>query len=274
MSDAGADRRASPLANHPPHSPYGSAEPPAGRAGADEGSRGDHRSDQSLRALAHELNSLLDGGLRTLRMTRRALSLGEPTPQTVSATNELDDVEVAMVRMTDVLHRVLSAPPPSRDVAPLSDALRIDRPLGATLEAVLQGLSPLAHASGVSIRVECEPTANGLSTGPLEPLLRNTIRNAIEAFPVGWPSPTVSVAMRCRGPRLEVDVLDNGPGIGAPNSPAKSASGSGAGLGLHVAREVVGSLGGALDLRNVPFGPGAIVRAHVPLTSLTASRAA
>ena len=274
MSDAGADRRSSLHANHPPHSPHGSAAPPGATPRPDEGARGDQRSDQSLRAIAHELNSLLDGGLRTLRMTRRAMTLGEPTPQTVSAANELDGVEVAMVQMTDVLRRVLSAPPPSRDVAPLSDALRVDRPLAATLEAVLQGLAPLAHASGVSIRVECDQTANGLSTGPLEPLLRNTIRNAIEAFPAGWPSPMVSVAMRCRGAQLEVDVLDNGPGIGAPNSPAKSASGSGAGLGLHVAREVVGSLGGALDLRNVPFGPGAIVRAHIPLASLTARRAA
>ncbi len=223
-----------------------------------------------LRALAHELNSLLDGSLRTLRLTRRAMTLGEPTPETVAATRDLEAVELAMVRMSDALARVLAAPaaPSTGDVV---SAFTDNQPLAETARQVVRSLSSTAEECGVTVRLECDPSAAQLTTGPLEPLLRNTIRNAIEACaraPDASVAPVVSVSIRRRGDRLLVDVLDNGPGLRDDPRPA------GHGVGLTVAREIVASVRGSFELSNVPFGRGALVRADLPALPFARSRAA
>lgn len=226
-------------------------------------------ANRPLRTLAHELNSLLDGSLRTLRLTRRAMSLGEPTPETVSAISELEAVESAMVRMAEALRRVLLAPgqPSTGEVV---HALASELPLNQTVADLLRHLEPLAHSAGVTLRIECDQAAGALPTGPLEPLLRNAIRNSIEAFRHPVDSPCVTVSLRRRGDRLSIDVLDNGPGLSAsfPASSTGSPTKSGCGLGLEVAREVVRSLAGTFELSNVPFGRGAVLRADVPVHAL------
>jgi signal transduction histidine kinase len=65
-----------------------------------------------------------------------------------------------------------------------------------------------------------------------------------------------------------IDVLDNGPGL------PEDGLAHGHGIGLTVAREVVASLRGMIDLSNVPFGRGAVVRVDLPIAQLTHTRAA
>ena len=266
MSDVPPDRRLpSPLVKPVPTQVSATARPVNG-----VGDLAERAPDAncSLRTLAHELNSLLDGSLRTLRLTRRAMSLGEPTPETVSATSELEAVESAMVRMAEALRRVLLTPsqPSAGEVV---HALASDLPLDQTVADLFRHMEPLAQSAGVTLRIECDPPAGALPTGPLEPLLRNAIRNSIEAFHLPVDSPCVTVSLRRRGDRLAIDVLDNGPGLSASLSVASpSSTKGGCGLGLEVAREVVRSLAGTLELSNVPFGRGAVLRAEVPVQSL------
>jgi two-component system, OmpR family, sensor kinase len=227
-------------------------------------------SDRSLRSLAHELNSLLDGSLRTLRLTRRAMAIGEPTPETASTLQDLDAVEGAMLKMAQALRRVLASPSELCGQR-IGRAFHQERPLRESVNDVTRCLSGLAIERGVSIRFECDPAAAQLPTGPLEPVLRNAIRNAIEAFPATAGAPEVTVSLRRRGDRLLIDVLDNGPGLSEPieaSAPGQRPSKTGHGLGLHVVREIVVDLGGSFELTNVPFGPGALLRVDVPVSQL------
>lgn len=199
------------------------------------------------------------------------MALGEPSPETVAATRELESVESAMVRMADALKRVLAAPSKAGTSA-VATAFDDQRPLRESLDEVIRSMTSIATPIGATLRVECSADAASLPTGPLEPLFRNAIRNALEAFPAGTPSPEVSVSLRCRGGRLAIDILDNGQGL-TLNPPTNATHGEastkgGFGLGLHVAREVVASLGGTFAISNVPFGPGALVCAEIPIDAL------
>jgi signal transduction histidine kinase len=247
------------LTNHSRGAPARGSDPPQGTP-----------VDRPLKALAHELNSLLDGSLRTLRRTRRAMSLGEPTPESVAADRELDSIEQAMTRMATALARVLDQPGDA-PLATLPIAFADGRPLADTARQVVRNLSRVAEEAQVALRLECDRSIEGVATGPLEPLLRNTIRNAIEACgrsPLPGVQGDVSISLRRRGDRLVIDVLDNGPGL------PEDGLAHGHGIGLTVAREVVASLRGMIDLSNVPFGRGAVVRVDLPIAQLTHTRAA
>jgi signal transduction histidine kinase len=198
------------------------------------------------------------------------MSLGEPTPESVAADRELDSIEQAMVRMATALARVLDQPAETLATA-LPAAFADGRPLAETARQVVRSLSRVAEESQVTLRLECDRSIEGIATGPLEPLLRNTIRNAIDACgrsPQPGVPGDVSISLRRRGDRLVIDVLDNGPGL--PDDGAVH----GHGIGLTVAREVVASLRGRMDLSNVPFGRGAVVRVDLPVAPLTHARAA
>ncbi len=198
------------------------------------------------------------------------MSLGEPTPESVAADRELDSIEQAMVRMATALARVLDQPTEVRSGG-LPLAFTDARPLAETARQVVRNLSRVAEEAQVTLRLECDRSIDGLAAGPLEPLLRNTIRNAIDACgrqPLPGVPGEVSISLRRRGDRLAIDVLDNGPGL-----PADGAA-HGHGIGLTVAREVVASLRGTIDLSNVPFGRGAVVRVDLPIAPLTLARAA
>ncbi len=236
----------------------------AGSAGAPRGA-----SASPIRGLAHELNSILDGSLRTLRAARRGVSAP-------AVAEQLDTVERALVSMANTLERTLRSPDALGTFAAFPVTAFVARQaLGDTVRAVVRALADYAEESSVAIRIECDPDAARLDAGPLEPVLRNAIRNAIEACsgaPQEASTPLVTVSLRLHGQRLLIDVVDNGPGVAvATLSRARPIV---HGIGLDVARAVLTSLGGELELSNIPFGRGAVLRAEIPVGRLRRPHAA
>ncbi|HSJ28317.1 MAG TPA: HAMP domain-containing sensor histidine kinase [Acidimicrobiia bacterium] len=111
-------------------------------------------------------------------------------------------------------------------------------------------------APGSAVVVEVDPWAFGR-------VLRNLVDNAIRHSP---PAGTVTVAVSVEDGRATVTVVDEGPGFTDLSAPfarfsrgdeARTRDGSGAGLGLAIARGLVEAHGGVISIEP---GPGGMVR--------------
>lgn len=213
----------------------------------------------SLRWLAHEINSLLDGSMRSIRLAESALRRsqdGDPA----EVLSRLRAAQEAMHDMATVLERAMA------DRIGGAEMLRSDRTLGEQVERVRELLQPLADQGDVTLDVTVDATAAGLSAGLLAPVLANGVRNAIEAC---CTRPARGSRVECAvtlegGDRLVILITDNGPGLDSAGSVPAVASSGGHGIGLEVCREIVDAMGGSLELMNVPFGAGAVLRIIVP----------
>ena len=217
------------------------------------------QGDLTLRHLAHELSSLLDGSMRSLRLADRALIGSDREATGVgrhlhAARRTLDDIAT-------VLQRALS------DRSSPARLLEMDRTVGAEVDRVIAALAPAAEERGVDLSITVSPASAALPAGPLGAVLANGLRNAIAAcgrVDVGDRRVEGSIAMR-RG-RLLIVIRDTGPGIEAPGGAP-----GGHGLGLGVCRAIVADLGGTMKLATAPEGRGAVLEIEVPTTGRAAS---
>jgi two-component system sensor histidine kinase HydH len=111
--------------------------------------------------------------------------------------------------------------------------------------------------SGVSALADAEK---------LERVLRNAVRNAIEAM---GEEGTLRVAARRSGRWAEIRVEDTGPGIpegdlGKLFTPFHTTKADGTGLGLAYSRKLVEGMDGRIELRNREGRSGAVVRILLP----------
>jgi signal transduction histidine kinase len=226
-----------------------------GRNGADAGAL-------SVREIAHELNSLLDGSMRSIRLAERALS-SETVGETREALRRLHAAQQAMGDLARVLGRVMT------DEVSGVELLRTDRTLGEDAERVVAALRPVADRSGVTLTLVVHPDVADMPSGPLAAILTNGVRNAIEACAAGGAIRRVeaSVAPDDATGGLTIHITDTGPGLPGEIDPGRRPGGHG--LGLAVCRTLVSELGGVLTLSNVPFGRGAVLRIDLPRTDLT-----
>jgi signal transduction histidine kinase len=211
----------------------------------------------TLPQLAHELNNLLDGSLRSLRLAERAL-------EGAAADEVQRRLRIAHRSMEDIgalLGRAMQAP---RSGAAM---LASSRTAAEEAHAVGEALEPMAERAGVALDIAVEPAAAGLPAGPVGAILTNGIRNAIEACARTGAAPrrvTARLALDGSGD-LVVEIRDTGPGL--PGGGAAPVHGHGEGLG--VCRRIVADLGGRIALENAPGG-GAVLRAAIPAGRLAA----
>ena len=97
-------------------------------------------------------------------------------------------------------------------------------------------------------------------------VITNLLKNAFRWTPDGG---RIEVAMRASNGAVSVDVTDTGPGITPENvqrifSPFVSSDTQGTGLGLPIAQELAGALGGRIELDTRP-GRGSRFRLVLPL---------
>jgi two-component system phosphate regulon sensor histidine kinase PhoR len=137
--------------------------------------------------------------------------------------------------------------------------LRVAPVEAATLVAVADRLRPLAEERGVAVHYDVAPQTPPIrgDIGRLELVVRNLVHNAIKFTPRGG-----RVTVRARGAgaaSVAVIVEDTGVGIPADLLPrvferfykadrARLRDGTGAGLGLAIARHTVEAHGGRIDV--------------------------
>jgi signal transduction histidine kinase len=242
---------------------------PAGPTGLEQRNSAEHNR-LSIEKLAHELNSLLDGSMRCLRLAEQALGGGEgraPHPDSVDDVLErLQTAREAMADMAAVLSRALEPSSPR-----CTRILHSSRTLGEEVRHLLATLTPMAQELGVALRVDLSADAAPLPAGPLGRVLSNGLRNAMEACrPEALAERKVeaSITLDAGASAVRILIADTGDGIHGRVIEGVSGKAEGHGLGLAVCREIVADLDGRLDLRSLPDGAGAILDISIPVRSL------
>ncbi|MHC4948979.1 MAG: sensor histidine kinase [Planctomycetota bacterium] len=220
-----------------------------------------------LARLAHELNSRLDGSIRTLDLAQRALEAFDASrpPDLGDVASRLQTARRGMQEMAAMLDDALVGGGSARP-APA-------RPLGDEIAAAVEGLAALAGQHDVAVRWTVVGAAADLPSGPLGTVLHNGIRNAIEACAMsGSDGGTVEIRAELRRDgTLVVHVTDDGCGLSEGFAVGRSDKPAGHGIGLRLVAEVVEGLGGSWRLVAVPYGPGAVLEVTVPAEALAGS---
>jgi two-component system sensor histidine kinase BaeS len=144
------------------------------------------------------------------------------------------------------------------------------RALASDIVAALDGLfrerEVTGHVEGPSVRVTADP-------GQLSRALRNVVTNAIQH---SAPGSEVLVATVVEADQAVVRIMDHGPGIADADLPyvferfyradrSRGGSRTGSGIGLTVARELIGANGGDIEVEAT--GPnGTTFRISLPRT--------
>jgi signal transduction histidine kinase len=123
----------------------------------------------------------------------------------------------------------------------------------------LDAWTALAEEQSVALHAAVDADVRGrATTGTLEQVLDNLLENALEVSP---PGASITVSAARDGPRIEVHVVDEGPGMSDDEREhafdrfwrAGMASG-GSGLGLAIVERLVVSDGGLVELRPAASG--------------------
>ncbi|MHC5001976.1 MAG: sensor histidine kinase [Planctomycetota bacterium] len=217
-------------------------------------------AELSVRQLAHELSSQLDGALRCLSLASRRLAPATTDPRALA---NLQLARTALERMTELLETSM------RTEAPAVAALASREQLGVVVARVVDLLRPMAEERGVALRWAVDEGVEHRPCGLLETVLVNAARNAIDAAarsPAGRREVDISIAAG-RGATVELSVADSGTGPDPAGSDG-ATTGTGHGIGLELCRQIVAGLNGHIELVGAPYGGGTVLHVSVPLGAL------
>jgi len=190
---------------------------------------------QMAAALTHELGQPLTALTNYARASQLLARAGEA--ERVRLEETLDKLVAESRRTADVIRRL-------RDFLQHGTLHRETVDLVCLLEQVMNGLRETA-AVGVELRWRSSATAR-IMADPLqiEIVLRNLVRNAVEAALHASGSPRVEVSCETRQDFVMVTVTDSGPGVAPERSeqifePFETTKPTGMGMGLAVSRAIV-----------------------------------
>jgi two-component system sensor histidine kinase KdpD len=214
---------------------------------AEELGRIDELRASLLAAVGHDLRNPLaaiTAAATTLRQTDIQL---DPEDQ----VELLETIETHAARLNDIIGNLL-------DMSRLQAGALSVHPAPTVLLEVLAGVVRLGEG-----RVELDipedlPMINA-DAGLLERVLANLVDNANRHLP---PGQKVRIAARVTGSRVDVQVIDHGPGVApermgeifAPFQHFGDRSTTGLGLGLAIARGFTEAMGGSLSPSRTPGG--------------------
>ncbi|MFN7642006.1 MAG: sensor histidine kinase [Burkholderiales bacterium] len=215
---------------------------------------------------AHELRTPVTALGLQLDVLRR-------TPPGPEREERLGRLEEGVARAARMVAQLLALARSEED-AMANAAGRID--VSAVCREAVAGVIGLADTARLTIEAELPEPPDSLlaagDAGQLESMVRNLLENVVHHAPGG----VVRIVMHRRADRLELDVVDDGPGIAAaarehafdrftrlPGSPP-----GGSGLGLAIVRSIAARHGGEvalLDGDGPPSRPGLRVRVSLPV---------
>lgn len=244
--------------------------------------------------VAHELANLLDGSMRNVNLVRAFLKdqAESSVPTDPDVTQRLQSAEQGMRQMATLLRRWLHTTHPSERHRAETDSFAFDvtaTNLGQAVAAAVQLLTPIAFEHDVVLNLTVDPTASELPAGPIQFVVTNAVRNAIESLSETRPELRagatsestkqsgplrVDIEIKNDGEHLLLHVNDNGPGI-APELLDKhgdcligaTTKPYGHGIGLTVCHDMAKRLGGTIRLTNRDGG-GAVFALHCPSAAL------
>ncbi len=213
--------------------------------------------------VAHELNNPLDGILRYLNLSLRALDLG----RTERLSDYLQQARTGLMRMAEIVRELVEF---SRSTHTAFE----DAGINSIVEEAVKVMAEQAVRAGVSIvctLTENMPAIRGTS---LFQVFCNLIKNALDAMPDGG---TLMISTE----RTETDVLIRmaDTGIGLPADASRifepffttKPPGKGTGLGLAICREIVEKYNGQILAERRPEG-GSLFTVRIPLSACATIR--
>lgn len=216
--------------------------------------------------VAHELSNLLDGSLRNLSLALRRLNDQSPLATADGeAVQRLYDANCCMQDMAGLLKQWMNR----RDADSLAGFADSGQTLGQAVEHALRTVTPVARQQGITLDVDLPHPLAQRPAGPLQPVIINGLRNAIEAVERDGQ---VALYAECdEQDVLTVSITDDGPGVAdhLPRDrdglvlPGVSTRTSGHGMGLVISRDIVRAIGGTIRLDNRPGG-GAELTIRIP----------
>jgi signal transduction histidine kinase len=209
--------------------------------------------------LAHNLRNPLASIRSAAQVAREELTAG--VAQTAALADLLRDIIDTTDRLDGWVERILVQVRPR----PLRPGLWPVAPLLEDLGAILR-LTASRRGVALVVDVHRELPVVRIDRDAIEQVLAAVCANAIEASPAGG---VVRIAAALESGAVAVTVADDGPGIPAAVrvrlfTPAVSTKRDGRGLGLWLARSVVESHGGVIELTDGATG-GTVARVVLPL---------
>ena len=172
----------------------------------------------------------------------------------------LQTADEALDRLTDLVTNLL-------DLSRLQVGSLPVVPVAVGLEDVVaRALDHVDPEAKVEVDVPADLPAVHADAGLLERVIANVVQNALRYAPADVP---VRVAGSAHQSRVELRVIDRGPGIDAAQAEAvfrpfqrtddSSAGGAGVGLGLAIARGFAEAMGGSVSAEPTPGGGATVV---------------
>jgi signal transduction histidine kinase len=149
--------------------------------------------------------------------------------------------------------------------------LQLDRiDVSSVVRTAVDGAQVLPRAPTIKVSTPPRGVFVQADPGRLEQVFLNLLSNAIEHAP---GSKTIEVEVKRSGRRAEISVRDFGPGVASEHLRTMFEAytrlgqphrGSGLGLGLYVAREIVTDHGGEIEATSI-VGTGTLLTVRLPL---------
>lgn len=267
---------------------------PSGTTHRSSGPDASYAQVDRLAILVEELGGLVDGSLKSLAAARSSLavttsSLGEHIAD--EACRHLTHAAGRLEKMSELVHAAMQS-----DQHVGSPSLAKARPvtLGEAIEHATELLSSLCGRHHIEVTTRLTSRIATSPVGPLYTVILNALQNAVESVISRGGDGHITIGVvECVAPAnagygrdsrtwLEMSITDDG--LGPPRNPSESArvfdlgyttKKGRPGLGLALARSVVQSMGGTIELACANPGDsaghrGGLLRVRFPVPSADA----
>ena len=215
---------------------------------------------EAVAYLSHYIKNLLQG----VRSGADVLGRGLERQDFAQATEGWRIVDRNLDKTYNLMLNMLAF---SKDREPRLEMLQLNRVVDDAVALVQKQ----ADAAKVVVLADLDDAAPPfpLDYDGIHQVILNLLTNAVDAVPRGGGLVNVRTRYDVAGKQVILSVADNGPGVPADRRSAifeaflSTKGHGGTGLGLAVARKIVGELGGSIDLASPPEG-GAVFEVTLP----------